>query len=134
LPSKLRSFAEEAVQNQVQAHEVLADVRRARAAVINPVNIAEAYAAVEMMEITASEMVHIAVNQGNIVFWAQARAEDARDDFYAATNALNSLCQCKAESDLDSTFGDDNDNDNEGGGVCRGPGSPRGKDPSEEES
>ncbi len=86
------------------------------------------------MEITASKMAHVAVNQGNIAFWAQAHAEDARDDFYAATNALNSLCQRDAESDLDSMFDDDNDNDNEGGGVCRGPGSPRGKDTSEEES
>jgi hypothetical protein len=127
-------FAEEAVQNQIKAHEVLADVQRARAAVINPVKIAKAYAAVEMMEITPSEMVRIAVNQGNIVFWAQACAEDARNDFYAATNALNSLCQCEAESDLDSMSDDDDDNDNEGGGVCRGPGSPRGKDKSEEES
>jgi hypothetical protein len=49
-------FAEEAVQDQVQAHEVLADVQRPRAAIIGPVEIAEAYAAVEMMEITASKM------------------------------------------------------------------------------
>jgi hypothetical protein len=129
-------FAEEAVQNWVQAHEVLADVQHARAAIINPVEIAKAYAAVEMMEITASKMVRVADNQGNIVFWVQARAEDARDEFYAATKALNSLCQREAESDLDSTSNNDNDNDNDndGGGDCRGPGSPRGKDASEEES
>jgi hypothetical protein len=42
----------------------------------------------------------VAANQGNIAFWVQARAEDVRDDFYAATNALNSLCQREAESDL----------------------------------
>jgi hypothetical protein len=127
-------FAEEAVQNWVQVHEVLADVQRARAAVIGPVKIAKAYAAVETMEITASEMVLVAVNQGNIAFWAQARAEDARDDFYTATNTLNSLCQREAESDLDSTFNNENDIDDEGGGVCRGPGSARGKDASEVES
>jgi hypothetical protein len=110
-------FAEEAVQNRVQAHEVLADVWCARATVINPVEIAEAYAAVEMMEITASEMVRVAINQGNIAFWAHACAEDACDDFFAATNALNSLCQCEAESDLDSKSNNDDDDDNEGEGF-----------------
>ncbi len=79
-------------------------------------------------------MVRVAANQGNIAFWAQARAEDACNDFYAATNALNSFCQREAEPDLDSTSNDEDDNDDEGGGVCRGPGSPRGKDASEEES
>ncbi len=69
------------------------------------------------MEITASEMVRVAVNQGNIAFWAQACAEDAHDDFYTTTNALNSLRQCEAESDLDSTSDDDDDNDDEGEGF-----------------
>ncbi len=127
-------FAEEVVQNWVQAHEVLADVQRARAAVIDPVEIAEAYMAVEMMQITTSKMVPVAINQGNIAFWARACAEDARDDFYAATNALDSLRQREVESDLDSMFNNDDEDDDEGGGVCRGPGSPRGKDASEEES
>ena len=42
----------------------------------------------------------MAANQGNTAFWMQAHAEDAHDDFYAATNVLNSLCQREAESDL----------------------------------
>ncbi len=70
-----------------------------------------------MMEITASEMVRVAINQGNIAFWAHACAEDACDDFFAATNALNSLCQCEAESDLDSKSNNDDDDDNEGEGF-----------------
>jgi hypothetical protein len=40
------------------------------------------------MEVTALERVRVVANQGNIAFWVQARAEDAHDDFYAATNAL----------------------------------------------
>ncbi len=58
----------------------------------------------------------MADNQGNIAFWAQARAEDARDDFYAVTNALDldSLCQCEAESDFDSTSDNDDKDDDEG--------------------
>ena len=56
----------------------------------------------------------MAANQGNIAFWAQACAKDARDGFYAATNALNSLCQREAESDFDSTSNDDNEDENQG--------------------
>jgi hypothetical protein len=66
------------------------------------------------MEVTALERVCVAANQGNIAFWAQACAKDARDGFYAATNALNSLCQHEAESDFDSTSGNDDKDDNEG--------------------
>jgi hypothetical protein len=65
------------------------------------------------MEVTALERVHVAANQGNIAFWAQARAEDVRDGFYATTNALNSLRQREAESDFDSTSDNDNKDDDE---------------------
>jgi hypothetical protein len=65
------------------------------------------------MEVTTLERVRVAANQGNIAFLAQAHAKDARDDFYAATNALNSLCQCEAESDFDSTSKDDDKDDDE---------------------
>ncbi len=54
--------------------------------------MAEADAAIKMMEITASQMVQVALNQGNLAFWAQVRAEDARDEFYFAINLLSSLC------------------------------------------
>jgi hypothetical protein len=79
--------------------------------------MAKAIAAVEMMEITASKMVRVALSQGNIAFWAQACAEDARDEFYTATNALNFLRQREAESDSDSMSDNDNENDNEGEGF-----------------
>jgi hypothetical protein len=52
------------------------------------------------MEVTALERVHVAANQGNIAFWAQAHAKDVHDNFYATTNALNSLHQQEAESDF----------------------------------
>jgi hypothetical protein len=62
--------------------------------------MAEANAAIKMMEITASQMVQVALNQGNIAFWAQVRAEDACDEFYFATNSLSSLRQHEAELEL----------------------------------
>ncbi len=107
-------FAEEVVQNRVQAQEVLAATCCSRADTVDPVRIAFANVAIEVMEVTTLERVCVAANQGNIAFWAQARAEGARDDFYAATNALNSLCQCEAESDFGSTSKNDNKDDNEG--------------------
>jgi hypothetical protein len=100
LPSKPRSFVEEAVQNCVQAQEVLAVTHCSRADAVNPAGIAFADAAIEVMEVTALERVRMATNQGNIAFWAQAHAKDVHDDFYAATNTSNSLCQREAESDL----------------------------------
>jgi hypothetical protein len=70
-----------------------------------------------MMETTASKMVRVALSQSNIAFWAQACAEDAHDDFYTTTNALNFLCQREAKLDSDSTSDDDDDDDNEGEGF-----------------
>jgi hypothetical protein len=48
---------------------------------VNPIGIAFANAAIEVMEVTALERVRVAANQGNIAFWAQARAKDVHDDF-----------------------------------------------------
>ncbi len=62
--------------------------------------MAKVNAAIKMMEITASQMVQVALNQGNIAFWAHFCAEDARDEFYFATNSLSSLHQCEAELEL----------------------------------
>ena len=62
--------------------------------------MAEVDAAIKMMEITASQMVQVVLNQGNIAFWAQVCAEDVHNEFYFATNSLSSLCQCEAELEL----------------------------------
>ena len=83
--------------------------------------MAKANAAIKMMEITASQMVQVALNQGNIAFWVQVCAEDARNEFYFATNSLSSLCRREAElelglgldSDGDSIFPDDNEDEDE---------------------
>jgi hypothetical protein len=62
--------------------------------------MAEVDAAIKMMEITASQMVQVVLNQGNIAFWAQVCAEDVRNEFYFTTNSLSSLRQCEAELEL----------------------------------
>jgi hypothetical protein len=62
--------------------------------------MAKADAAIKMMEITASQMVQVVLNQGNIAFWAQNCAEDACDEFYFATNSLSSLRRREAELEL----------------------------------
>jgi hypothetical protein len=62
--------------------------------------MAKANAAIKMMEITASQMVQVALNQGNIAFWAQVRVEDARDEFYFTTNFLFSLRRREVELEL----------------------------------
>ncbi len=74
-------FVEEAVQNCVQVQEVFAATHCSRAKAVDPVGIAFADAAIEVMEVTALDRVCMAANQGNIAFWAQARAKDVHDVF-----------------------------------------------------
>jgi hypothetical protein len=62
--------------------------------------MAKANAAIKMMEVTARQMVQVALNQGNIAFWVQVHAEDVCDEFYFATNSLSSLCRREVELEL----------------------------------
>ena len=78
----------------------IAEQAQVRESLINPVEMAEVNAAIKMMEITASQMVQVVLNQGNIAFWAQVHPEDARDEIYFATNSLSYLCRCEAELEL----------------------------------
>ena len=49
----------------------IAEQAQVRESLINPVEMAKVDAAIKMMEITASQMVQVALNQGNIAFWVQ---------------------------------------------------------------
>ncbi len=55
-------FATDAIENRVKTHDLLAEFGRTRESLINPVEMAEADAAIDMMEITASQMVQVALN------------------------------------------------------------------------
>jgi hypothetical protein len=81
-------FAADAIENWVKMQDLLAEFRCTRESLINPIEMAEVNAAIKMMEITAPRMVQVALNQGNIAFWVQVCAEDARDEFYFTTNSL----------------------------------------------
>ena len=59
-------FAADAIENQVKTQDLLAEFQRTRESIIDPVEMAKANAAIEMMEITASQMVQVALNQSNI--------------------------------------------------------------------
>ncbi len=64
-------FAVDAIENRVKTQDLLAEFRHTRESLINPVEMAKVDAAIKMMEITASQMVQVALNQGNIAFWVQ---------------------------------------------------------------
>jgi hypothetical protein len=91
IAEQAQTIAEEAAQRCAQAHESLAEARHMRATAINPVGVATTNKVVEVMEVTANEMERNATTKGNIAYDASALTERARDNYYAAINALNSL-------------------------------------------
>ncbi len=93
IAKQAQTIAEEVAQRRAQAHKSLAEACRARAAAINPVGVATANEAVEVMEVTANELEHNATTKGNIAYGTSALAKRACDSYYAAINALNSLCE-----------------------------------------
>jgi hypothetical protein len=91
IAKQAQTIAEEAAQRRAQAHEGLAETRRERTTAIDPVSIATATEAVEVMEVMANKMEHNATTKGNIAYGASILAERACNNYYAAINALNSL-------------------------------------------
>jgi hypothetical protein len=90
-------IVKEAAQQCAQAHKGLAEAHRARTAAIDPVSIATATEAVEVMEVTANKMERNATTKGNIAYGASILAERACNNYYAAINALNSLPARKSD-------------------------------------
>jgi hypothetical protein len=78
-------IAEEALQQRVRAKEFLDKALCRQATLINQVEITAAVEELEMAEVTNSKKEHSATAKGNIAYGANAFAERACDDFYAAT-------------------------------------------------
>ncbi len=86
-------IAEEALQQRVRAKEFWDKILCTRASLIDQVEIAAAIKIFEEAEVTYNEKEQSATAKGNIAYGANAFAERACDEFYAATRALNVLCQ-----------------------------------------
>ncbi len=91
IAKQAQTIAEEAAQQCAQVHKGLAEACRTRTAAIDPVSIATATEAVEVMEVMANKMERNATTKGNIAYGASILAKRACDNYYAAINALNSL-------------------------------------------
>jgi hypothetical protein len=98
IAEEAQTITEEAAQQRAQAHKGLAEAHCARTAVIDPVGVATAKEAVEVMEVTANKMERNATTKGNIAYGASALAKRACNNYYAAINALNSLCKRRSDS------------------------------------
>ncbi len=91
IAKQAQTIVEEAAQRCAQAHESLAEACCTWAAAINPVGVATADEAVEVMEVTANEKECNATTKGNIAYGTSALTKRAHDNYYASINALNSL-------------------------------------------
>ncbi len=68
ITKQAQTIAEEVAQWRAQAHEGLAEARSMRAAMIDPVRVATANEAVEVMEVTVNERECNATTKGNIAY------------------------------------------------------------------